>query len=76
MKKPGSYAKEALVDMAKAIKDVFKDYSLSARKQAWHKLIKDPIAKSEMEQSLINPKRSNSRLMSVSFKEWLEAKET
>jgi len=61
-----SNTKSAITDMAQALQGVFGDYTLSARKAAWNKLVAN---KSEMNALLAHPARN--RFANLSFKEWL-----
>ena len=67
-----SDARQAISDMAYDLRDIFKKYSLSARKKAWDSL-QQGTGKRHMKELIENP---NKPIVSPSqwlnFKEWLE----
>jgi hypothetical protein len=64
--------KDALEDMASALKKVFKDYSLSSRRQAWEKLTKGK-GKDEMDKMILYPSRPV-HFSKLNFKDWMSGK--
>jgi hypothetical protein len=64
--------KDAIEDMAKALKGVFKTYSYSSRKSAWENLIKGK-GKAEVEKLLVHPDKQVNQFKKLSFREWLNS---
>lgn len=67
-------ARETIVDIAKALSDVFEKHTRSNRRKAWHSLTSEKGHK-EVDKLIVNPKRSINTFKQLTFKEWLEAKE-
>lgn len=61
----------ALVDMVKALKPVFKKYSRYARTEAWEKL-SSKRGDDQMKKILIDPDRPINTFKQLGFKEWLQ----
>jgi len=58
---------DCVMDLAKAIQDVFKDYSLNTRKEAW-KRINSTKAKDLFQKLLVTPSKSLSPFKSIADK--------
>jgi hypothetical protein len=69
-----SNLKNAICDMATALRDVFKEYPRSIRKQAWKKLISTQ-GQHEIEKVLNQTSRPISRFRMLQFSEWLNLQE-
>ena len=67
--------RSAINDMAGALKDVFKDYTLDARRTAYKKLTDTPAGKREMNNLLRTPSRNLNGIRSLQFAEWLRESE-
>ncbi len=62
---------DAITDIAAALAAVFKKYSLSTRKDAWHK-ITSKNGETEVKKLLKNPSRNIDNLFRpLSLKEWM-----
>lgn len=68
--------RSAIIDMANALRGVFKDYSLDARRKAYKKLTDTAAGKREMNNLLRTPSRSLNNIRSLQFAEWLTEAET
>jgi len=66
--------RQAVQDMAKALKEVFKKYSLKSRRDAWEKISKGK-GKKEIEVLILHPDKPTTRLNGLSFYEWVEKRE-
>ena len=72
-KRKGTRRIKAMVDMASALRNVFQDYSINTRREAWKSLTSEKGQK-EMKKLLRTPKRSLNTirtLWSESFKEFM-----
>ena len=74
MAKQESSKKQAVVDMAKALRDVFKGYTRHARGDAWKKLVA-PEGKREMDKLVQDPFRPLNMFQKMTFKEWIDQEE-
>lgn len=63
-KKDNTNKIDCIMDLVESIRDVFKDYSLNTRKEAWKKL-NSAKAKNLFEQLLITPSKSLSPFKSL-----------
>ena len=61
----------ARVDMASALRDIFKKYTRGARESAWNSMCSKD-GQQEMAKLLNNPSRPISGFRTISFREWLE----
>jgi len=68
---PSSNLRQAQVDMASALRDVFKKYTRSTRKRAW-KTITSDRGHREMDKLLIQTSRPVTRFRALNFREWIE----
>jgi hypothetical protein len=68
---PSSNLRQAQVDMASVLRDVFKKYVRSTRKQAWD-AITSKKGQEEMDKLLTQPSRPISRFRALNFREWLK----
>jgi len=66
-----SSSREVAVDIAKALKGVFKISSRRARKNAWRALSTGK-GKAEIDKLVDNPDRSVNTISRLSFREWLD----
>jgi len=64
-------AKDAAMDMAKALRDVFKKHSLNSRKKAWSALTSKEGEK-EMDKIIAHPDRPINTISKLSFREWIQ----
>lgn len=69
-----SNAREVAVDLAKAIRGVFKQNTQRANRSAW-KAISSGQGKEEITKYITNPGRSLNSISRLRFSEWLEAEE-
>ena len=70
--------KDAIVDLAKGLESVFKNYSRSTRKKAWERLTSRRGEK-EVEKILIDPNRQVNtfqKLATESFNDWLKRRDS
>jgi hypothetical protein len=67
---PSSNLRQAQVDMASALKDVFKKYVRSTRKKAWD-AITSKKGHEEMDKLITQPSRPISRFRALNFREWM-----
>ncbi len=63
--------KDAAVDMASALRDVFKGYTLSSRRRAW-KAISSDRGKLLVNRLVLHPTVPLTSFRRLSFREWLE----
>ena len=70
MARSRSNIRQAIVDMAGALRGVFKDYVRQTRQKAWNKLITGD-GKKTSEKLLNNPGRPLSTFRTLQFSEWL-----
>jgi RNA polymerase-binding transcription factor DksA len=70
-----SSSKKAVVDIAKALRGVFKKHTVSNRRDAWE-AISNSRGKKEVEKLLRNPNRNINTFKQLAFREWLEFEET
>lgn len=63
--------RQARMDMAVAMRDIFKKYTRGARAAAWNSMCSKD-GQDEMDKLLNNPSRPLSRFRGMSFKEWLK----
>lgn len=69
-----SNPRQAIMDMAAALKGVFKDYSRTARRRAWKSLISNK-GKREIEKILTTTSRPLNPFRTLQFAEWLDIQE-
>ena len=69
-----STPKDAMLDMAEALKKVFKKHARGPREQAWKKLTHGE-GKKQMDYLLVHPDHSLNTFHRISFKEWLEKRD-
>lgn len=65
-----SNVKDAIVDLVKAVKPVFKKYTRHTREEAWKDLT-NKKGEQEMKKILVNPDRPINTFQKLTFKEWL-----
>ena len=63
--------KDAAVDMAAALKAVFKRYTLSSRRRAWKALAR-PDGSKEVMKLVLHPTKPLTAFRKLSFREWIE----
>lgn len=68
-----SNSQDAAVDIAKALRDVFKKYTYQTRKKVMETLERGK-GKKEVEQLIIHPDRPLSFFRRLSFKDWMANK--
>lgn len=66
--------KTAAVEMAKALKEIFKKYSLNSRTIAWDTLTSKK-GQEKLRPVLIHPDKPINTIQSLSFKEWAEQRD-
>ena len=74
MTKSRSNERQAIVDMAAALRGVFKDYMRDTRRRAWKKLTTGQ-GKKDIEKLLNQPSIPLSRFRKLVFAEWLALEE-
>jgi len=74
MPRQDSSKKQAVVDIAKALRDVFKGYTRHARGDAWKKIL-EPDTKREIEKLVQDPYRPLNMFQRITFKEWIDQEE-
>lgn len=66
-KKDNTNKIDCIMDLVEVIRDVFKDYTLTTRKEAWKKL-NSAKAKNLFEELLVNPSKSLNQFKSLADK--------
>ena len=74
MTNSGNNPRQAIVDMASALREVFKKYTRAVRRKAWKKLISNQGQK-EIEKVLNQTSRPVSRFRTLPFAEWVSLQE-
>ena len=67
-----SYKRQAILDIAKGLKSVFKDYTRPASKYAWERLTSTK-GKAAVNRLIVNPDQPLNKFMKLAFREWLES---
>jgi hypothetical protein len=70
----GNDVRDALTDMIFGLKDTFKKYTRSTRRQAWNSLMSH-AGKEQVEKLIMSPTRPVRGIAKLRFKEWIESQD-